>query len=434
MTISSSVLSSSEDDFWTAIKNEDYQKAAEVGKIIGKTIPEYYYLAGICFHNISCYEEYGIYRNNYLQLGNPIKLKKILLEQEIQNPDCPQILLLEGTIAELYPELGLGISKEFLEKAMTKSDKNPYVYNYLAFYEMNKNNYSEKTKELIEQAIILKPDLPEAYNNLAVILNYNQQPEKALNMLFTSLKKCPNNPINTYYNIIGLKAFEVVLVISPCDGGGGTYSISTPGLDGAFRERLKQEFKDTPIHLLKLAECFVNWNNPKEAEALLEGVNIAQNLILNKYINFRIQNLYGNYDEMVALAQEILSSKDLDYQRLFECGNIFFHMEEFDLANAFYEASLTNVIPDDFLYLLKIYSNLGASNYCLQDEEKAILYFEKALNYNPCDVITLENLGLAYRNKGDKVKAREYFIKVLEFTDDSRTQERVNTYLEQLGN
>jgi tetratricopeptide (TPR) repeat protein len=432
MTISSLVIGSSTEEFWTAIKNEDYQKAAEVGKIIGKTIPEYYYLAGICFQNISCYEEYAVYRNNYLQLGNPIKLREILLEQEIQNPDSPQILLLKGIIAELYPELGLGISKEFLEQAKSQLEANPYVFNYLGFHEMNNSNYSEVARKHIEQAIILKPDLPEAYNNLAVILNYNQQPEKALNMLFISLKKCPNNPVNIYYNIIGLKAFEVVLVISPCDGGGGTYSISTPGLDVAFRERLKQEFKDTPIHLLKLAECFVKWNNPKEAEALLEGAHIDQNSILNKYINFRIQNLYGNYDEMVVLAQEILASKDLDYQRLFECGNILFHMEEFDLANAFYEASLTNVNPDDFLYLLKIYSNLGASNYCLQDEETAILYFEKALNYNPSDLITLENLGLAYRNKGDKVKAREYFIKVLEYTDDSRTQERVNIYLEQL--
>ncbi|HHU51577.1 MAG TPA: tetratricopeptide repeat protein [Firmicutes bacterium] len=424
--LSSLTWATGEEEFWHSIEAGDYQKAAETAVVLGRDTPEYYYLAGVCFQNVFNYEESNIYINCYKKNSASGKLKELLVEKAEERNNHPQILLLEGIIATIEPDLGLGDPNYYLKKAQKKLRNNAYVYNYLGLCAMNQNNYSKSVENYIEKAMRLKPDFPEPYNNLAVIRHRNGQDEEGVEILIASLEKCKLVPINTYQNLVALASFPVGLIISPCDGGGEFYQCFAPALKDEYFERIKS--LPNSINLLELAEVYVRQGNSRTAAALIRDRDFTDDSGLYHYLRFYIANIDGDHERLRTYANMILQEGKLDYRRLFECGNILMHSKCHDLATLFYQTAAEKVHPDDAHYKLIIFSNMGTSYYHSKEYTLAIETLEKALAYKPDDVITLENLGLSYRDLGDKLKAVECFEKALSCVSDPEHQ----AYLEKL--
>lgn len=430
LTISGPVLAESrEEDFWLAVQKGEYSQAAEIAVELGAGQPEYFYLAGVCYQNCFRYEDFHLFTEKYRKSGNSEKLELLLKEQAKNKVDDPGVQLFLGMVAVLNPDLGLGNPDPFLKRAKKQLKDNAYLYNYLGLNEMNQNKYSGSVKADIETAIKLKRDFPEAYNNLAVIYYRNQKPEKAVEVLLDCLVNCPVNPENTFANLVNLTSKTVILTITPCDAGGRTLLVRAPGFDQNYRTQIKAALKEYPGQLLLLAEYLATHANGIDAKGLLDEVTPDGQPGLYYYVLFHIHKLFGELDQMKAAAAKVIDAADSDYRRLFECGYVLFHSGEFEMAGSIYEASLKKVNPADDLYLLKIYSNLGTSYYMSKDYRKAIAALEKALVYEPNDTISMVNLGLAYRDDGDKAKAKELLEKALGLIQDAERKKQVEKYL-----
>jgi hypothetical protein len=150
------VWAAGEDDFWITWRQGDYNKAGNLAKDLGSTIPEYYSLAAICYQNSYQYDLFRIYKNKFRQLASPDRLKELLANQQNVSPDDPQILFLQGITAILFPEAKIGDPSILFEKAAIKLNDNPYFNNYWALVEINNHNYSLAVQKYLQKSISLK--------------------------------------------------------------------------------------------------------------------------------------------------------------------------------------------------------------------------------------------------------------------------------------
>ena len=421
-----------EDQFWQDISRGDYLAAGRLAANIGSTYPEYYYLAGICYQNSFRYLESNLYFQKFGRFGDPIKLGSLLKNRIQKSNGDPQILILTGIVGIIEPDLGFDEPTQYLEQARRKLKENAFIDNYLAFFKMNQNDYSDKTKKLLITAIGLKKDFPEAYNNLAVIYYHNGDIERAVATLLDCLANCPNSPENTFASLVNLTSKEVVLTLKPCDSEEKSVMMEAPGLEDKFREEIKTALEKYPYHLLELAEYFTKRANPIEAESLLNGLEFKEEKGLYEYVKFQIAKLNGAREEMEGIGNEIIAGNVLDYERLFQCGVVLFNVGNPMKAEKFFEATLPKIHPADENYLLQCYSNMGSCYYLNREYDKAIVSLKKALEYYPDDTISLINLGLTYRDLGDKEKTGEYLKRALESSPDEEQKAEVEKYLEGL--
>lgn len=429
--VSGFVWAASENDFWLAIQKGDYLTAGNLAREIGTTTPEYYSLAAVCYQNQAKYDEFQIYQNKFYRLGSPAKAKEILASQLSMDAADGQILLFEENTTIIFPEIRLGDPQILLQKAKATLKDNPFLYNYLGLNEMiNNHNYSKEVEQYFQKAISFKKDFPEAYNNLAVLLTQNNENEKAIAVLLESLNNCPDVPADTYDQLISLTSIKGTLTVRPF---GKPMQVVTPVLKEGYRNKIQSSLVKSPKHLLRLAESFIIKGNADSGRSLLTGVNFDNdNQALYNYILLRTYHLENNSEQMAAAGVIILGNKELDYQRLSEAGNVFFYAKNFKMAVNFYEAALLKINPDDGENAVRIYSNLGTIYYLTGEYEKAILNLNQALSYDPQDAISLVNLGLTFREQGDKGKAGDYLTKALENIRDPEWHKEIEDILAEL--
>ncbi|HBF36059.1 MAG TPA: hypothetical protein DDW50_01920 [Firmicutes bacterium] len=421
-----------EDQFWQAVGRGDYLAAAKLAADIGASDAEYNFLAGVCYQNSFRYQESNLYFQKFGRSGNPDKLGSLLTERIKKSAGDPQVLILAGISGILEPDLGFEDPTRYLEQARRKVKENAFIDNYLGFFKLNQNDDSVKTKKLFLTAIGLKKDFPEAYNNLAVAYAHSGDTEQAVGTLLDCLANCPSSPDNTFASLVNLTSKDGMITITPCDFGGKTETIEAPVMGDEYREKIKTALAQYPNQLLRLTEYFTQKANFIEAESLLQGLEVHDGTGLYDYVKFQIAKLKGAREEMEGLGNKILADNVLDYQRLFQCGVVLFDSGDPLTAEKFFEATLPKIHPADENYLLQCYSNMGTCYYANKEYDKAIMYLKKALEYYPEDTISLINLGLVYRDQGDKGKAGEYFQKALDSSQDEQEQATAEKYLEGL--
>jgi tetratricopeptide (TPR) repeat protein len=422
------VWAASEDDFWLACRQGDYMKAGDLAKGLGSTIPAYYSLAAVCYQNNYMYDLCRIYKNKFQQHGNPESLKELFAEKQNEYPDDPQLLLLQSMAAILFPGASLGDAGVLLGKAATKLTDNPYLCNYQALNELNKQNFSAVVQKNLQKAITLKKDYPEPYINLAMVYAQNKETDKAIAVLLDCFNNCPRVPDNAYQNLINLVSIPVNIIIKPY---GQQMTVSVPNMKEIYRQKIKTGLSKTPLHLLALAEIFAVKGNITAARNLTNDMVFTNNS-LNGYLQLQMANFDGNFEQAVQISQTLINSNDLNYQRLYETGNILFYGKEFKLAIAFYESALKGINPDDDEYLIKVNTNMGICSYLSQEYQKALDYLEKVLTCDPHDANALVYSGLAYRDLGDKVKAVEYLTKALEYIHDAEWRQEITGIVNEL--
>lgn len=140
-------------------------------------------------------------------------------------------------------------------------------------------------------------------------------------------------------------------------------------------------------------------NGPEEAEeAALMAISIGYNEeALNILASFDAAGLLNN------------SQKALKARAYYYCGM-------YDKAEETFLRLFSNGFSDT-----KAYFALGNVYNKKHDNDKAIYYWEKALEGNPDYSEALFNIGVGYFNNGDMTKARDYWTRVLASSPDSNT-------------
>ncbi len=122
-----------------------------------------------------------------------------------------------------------------------------------------------------------------------------------------------------------------------------------------------------------------------------------------------------------AIAPEGTTDKILEYfsGALFDIGDGYKSLQRrIDVA----ESAISAVEQKETVMMSFVYHQLGSGYYYLSDYDKALEYFEKALEIkesklvkdHPSTATTYNNIAEAYRDKGDYDKALEYYGKALE--------------------
>lgn len=140
-------------------------------------------------------------------------------------------------------------------------------------------------------------------------------------------------------------------------------------------------------------------NGPEEAEeAALMAISIGYNEeALNILASFDAAGLLNN------------SQKALKARAYYYCGM-------YDKAEETFLRLFSNGFSDT-----KAYFALGNVYNKKHDNDKAVYYWEKALEGDPDYSEALFNIGVGYFNNGDMAKARDYWTRVLASSPDSNT-------------
>jgi len=423
----------SEASFWANYLNGNYEKAAEAGKTLGEVMPEYFFLAAICYQNVFKYREYDILKNRYLQSTQDFSALKNLLEQkEAQNPDNFQIYLLLGITKRFLPEIQLKDARSYLEKSIALNKSNPYAYNCLSMIAIEERNLTDAIRHA-KKAINLKPDFPEPYNNLAVAYDRHGMRDKAVDALIECFKKSPISLTATFENLINMTGEPAPSTISP---GGQLQKVMAPFIkDEKIRNKLKKTLESRPQHYLALEEAFLERNSIPEVTRFLEEFECPEELKSDYiYIKARYAFLTGDSDEFDRLVQSLISGGFSDYRRLFFIGYLYAGMSRVEEAIQIYDYALQHVDPFDKDYALKLTSNTGAFYLEKKDYERAKIWLEKALAISPHDLISLGNLAKVYLAENRIAQAKNLLLQARKYVsnEDERSKQNIKYFLDRI--
>jgi Flp pilus assembly protein TadD len=108
----------------------------------------------------------------------------------------------------------------------------------------------------------------------------------------------------------------------------------------------------------------------------------------------------------------------------FNLAKLYFQRKEFKRALEYIDKTAEKAARDAAVYNFK-----GVILNELERYPEAALSYQAALAVAPNDPNVMINLGIAYLNNGEKVKARQAFEEALSLIKDPALQEKVNGYL-----
>lgn len=121
----------------------------------------------------------------------------------------------------------------------------------------------------------------------------------------------------------------------------------------------------------------------------------------------------GKFEHCIYQIGARYGSDEYTINDLYGLGELNYDIEDYDKAIKFYNKAL-EYEPDDAAIL----TNLGLAHVYKQEYEKAIHLYKKALEIESEDAIIWDNLGLAYEYNGDYKKAEAAYQKAFELDPD----------------
>ncbi len=414
-----------EGKFWAAVSQNDFKSAGELGASVAEYVPDYLYLAAVSNHLAYEYEMYYRMREVYFQFRGKELFELELLLQKKYDETNPYVNNLYGVIQYNLKDLNLRSPEHYFNQTLKLDPSNSVANNYLSLIEVNNRNY-DKAIKLSQESIKSDSTYPEPYNNLAYCLDQKGQQKEALELLVTCMRKCPKNTVSTYMNFIGLACESQVVQY-------GDVMYEAPGFKNAeFLKSTLEKLKNNQTSLLGLVEQLMNYNSYGEAIRILDQFDPEPEAWYQYYYLKGVTGVMIENGSMVeTVCDSLMNRGEFDYA--FELGNIALQSESPQMAVWIYEKVAKMDQEKDPENQMKLHSNTGAAYLHLAQFDKAKISFEKALQVDPEDDITLTNLGITYVQMGKKGKAKKILTKAKEVVKSEGQMEAINTALESLN-
>jgi tetratricopeptide (TPR) repeat protein len=126
--------------------------------------------------------------------------------------------------------------------------------------------------------------------------------------------------------------------------------------------------------------------------------------------------------------RHILDLAPNDLEALRGVGNVYYDFEEFDKAVEYYQKYLT-LSPDE----ASVRTDMGTMYLYSNKLDNAIAEYQKVITKKPDFFQAYFNLGIAYQEKGDTNKARDFLTKAKSLTADKAIQGRIDQVLAQFS-
>ena len=324
---------------------------------------------------------------------------------------------------------------------------NEVIQNDSSSTELNAAYYFNEKLSDIENAIILNPSSPNVYYKRAIYYKLRKKYSLALEDINRSIKLSPDAAIFNFEKADILFEFGVFKMdVSKIDEA-EIYLDHTLTLDKSLEEALllKAEillFKKDAEGSIRFVNDILK-NNNTHANAYFTKGRIYHFMGSNELAISSYQtaiemdpNFYDAFISLGVLLSEKMDPKSIDYYNsaieIFPSsieahrnkGLFYFFNSDYLLA----QKSFNNVIDIDSTFE-EAYFNIGNTYIGMFSDtmddyskdttlNKAISYFKKAIELNPRYVQAIHNLGLQYEFKGNKEKAKEYYLRAIEIDNN----------------
>lgn len=224
----------------------------------------------------------------------------------------------------------------------------------------------------------------------------------------------------TFYLIVGISLWLLVLRTQPfpsatpagptgqASTGGSTLSQNHPEV--ALPDEAKKILVDLVDKANATPQDLKAWKTLAEAQSRAARIDSS----------YRSASL-SSYRHILDLAPN-------DLEALRGVGNVYYDFEEFDKAVEYYQKYLT-LSPDD----ANVRTDMGTMYLYSNEVDRAIAEYQTVIAKKPDFFQAYFNLGIAYQEKGDPNKARDFLIKAKSLTSEKAIQERIDQVLAQFS-
>jgi tetratricopeptide (TPR) repeat protein len=199
----------------------------------------------------------------------------------------------------------------------------------------------------------------------------------------------------------------------------GNWAIAGLGT-GVFRITASKEGYDSAYHEMQVSQ-FAR-NNPAVSFALnkmqaapmggIPGIEDESTLVFFEEGNQLFEE--EKYTEAIAKYEEFLAANPAVYQVTLNVGNCYRMLKEYDKARAAYQVILDKVMTEKGAYegdesAARALASMGETYMLMGDLDKAGEYMRQAIELFPNDEILAFNVGEIFFNRGEAIKAIDYY-------------------------
>ena len=305
------------------------------------------------------------------------------------------------SLAGIWPEIG---SAQEARKSFSKGTE------YLRQGEL------DKAKDALEDAISLKPNYAEAYNNLGLVY-YEKEDYNEAELKFKKVTEELNPNDENAWNNLAILYYKQGRIY---DEGGQDYQAQLKYnlAVTAYNTALSLSTEEKPYH----ADVYNNL-----------GVIYAKK---GDYIN--AENAYTNAIRIAGIAWDDVVIKDLEYTKYtrayYNRGNLYYEQKKYDQAITDYDETIAFYEPkEDIDYdYSDAYYNKGLCYFNKNQYDQAIAEYQNAININPGFIWAHYSKGYVHFLKKEYSQALAEFQQVLSLPNDFRAKEGAHSYA-QLG-
>ena len=177
---------------------------------------------------------------------------------------------------------------------------------------------------------------------------------------------------------------------------------------------------------LHYADKIYKFSTPENTNSIPQiiGYEYKDRVTKVDYVSFFTKHKENMTEHRIYQIGRRYGTDEFTVEDLFRLGELNYDIENFDKSILHYEKALI-IKPDNFIIL----GNLGLASICKGDYVKAISSYKKALGINAEDPIIWDNLGIAYEYNEEFIKAKEAYLKAYELDPED---EEIKTHLKQL--
>jgi len=302
-----------------------------------------------------------------LTRGAAVEAERLLLLLQSSRPACGEVL---ASLARVRAsQKNVDDAEQLFLRAIALSPDDPHMYFYFAQFSFDQGEY-RRAYDLIDKALILKSEYPEALILKGQMLALRGEPVAARKTLEESCRLAHNNAEahfqlgilfdSSKLNREAVEQFRISVALRPLDPRAYDYLGLNLEALGETQEAATTYKKGLVVNKGPLFDYFLDYNYGRfllkerklqESKVHLDrAVSLAPETRAVYYERAKLNVILGDYQQARRDAEQASHLQDpsgfvLDLQVYYLMANVYSHLGEHELARQYAELSKTATIP-----------------------------------------------------------------------------------------
>ena len=302
-----------------------------------------------------------------LTRGDAVEAERLLLLLQSSRPACGEVLASLARVRASQKDVDA--AEQLFLRAIALSPDDPHMYFYFAQFSFDQGEY-RRAYDLIDKALILKSEYPEALILKGQMLTLRGEPVAARKTLEEACRLAHNNAEahfqlgilfdSSKLNREAVEQFRISVALRPLDPRAYDYLGLNLEALGETQEAATIYKKGLVVNKGRLFDYFLDYNYGRfllkerklqESKVHLDrAVSLAPETRAVYYERAKLNVILGDFQRARRDAEQALHFQDpsgfvLDLQVYYLMANVYSHLGEHELARQYAELSKTATIP-----------------------------------------------------------------------------------------